>query len=457
MSMAITFDTVARVMVLLVGSGLLISMMLFGAISLREAEPRAARVALVLAILLPLPYWAVGILQFPGRSFTAAALLVLPVIVLIAIVVPLGKPPTQDDIPRARVDERDSMFARYRLTPGSPPYERYYSSRPEKKAGDDRIRHSPGLLSPRARLYHPITFPAADASFTVIQALRSLVDGPVADRQIQVAPAEATAAIKRLAMHYGAHSVGITELRDYHVYTHIGRGQGVYGAPVELNHRYAIAVITEMNHSMVQQAPAAPAAMETSKQYLAVGAVALQLAVVIRSLGWAAMAHIDGNYRVICPLVARDAGLGEIGRMGLLMTPRLGPRVRIAVVTTDLPLLPEKPTRDPTVVDFCRLCRKCAENCPTCSIPFEDQQLVEGVRRWRINAETCFAYWNVIGTDCGRCMAVCPYSHPDNALHGLVRWTIRRSTLARLLALRMDDLFYGRRPKTQLAQLDVVG
>jgi len=153
-------------------------------------------------------------------------------------------------------------------------------------------------------------------------------------------------------------------------------------------------------------------------------------------------------------LVARDAGLGEIGRMGLLMTPRLGPRVRIAVVTTDWPLLPEKPTRDPAVVDFCRLCLKCAENCPTGSIPFEDQQLVEDVRRWRINAETCFAYWNVIGTDCGRCMAVCPYSHPDNALHGLVRWTIRRSTLARQLALRMDDLFYGRRPKTRLAQLE---
>ena len=47
-----------------------------------------------------------------------------------------------------------------------------------------------------------------------------------------------------------------------------------------------------------------------------------------------ARAHIDGNYQVIAPLVARDAGLGTIGRMGLLMTPELGPRVRLAVVTT---------------------------------------------------------------------------------------------------------------------------
>lgn len=51
--------------------------------------------------------------------------------------------------------------------------------------------------------------------------------------------------------------------------------------------------------------------------------------------GFNSRAHIDGDYELICPLVARDAGLGEIGRMGLLMTPRLGPRVRIAVVTTE--------------------------------------------------------------------------------------------------------------------------
>lgn len=67
----------------------------------------------------------------------------------------------------------------------------------------------------------------------------------------------------------------------------------------------------------------------------------MQLAEFMRSIGYPARAHIDGSYRVVCPLVARDAGLGEIGRMGLLMTPELGPRVRIAVVTTDLPLVPD--------------------------------------------------------------------------------------------------------------------
>jgi ferredoxin len=50
------------------------------------------------------------------------------------------------------------------------------------------------------------------------------------------------------------------------------------------------------------------------------------------------------------------------------------------------------------------------------------------------------------GTDCGRCVIVCPWSHPDNWLHRMVRFGIRNSAVFRRLAIRMDDLFYGRKP-----------
>ncbi|MEJ2722890.1 MAG: 4Fe-4S dicluster domain-containing protein [bacterium] len=166
----------------------------------------------------------------------------------------------------------------------------------------------------------------------------------------------------------------------------------------------------------------------------------------IRHLGYRARAHIDGNYRVVCPLVARDAGLGEIGRMGLLMTPELGPRVRISVVTTDIPLVPDSRRRDPAMIDFCARCKKCANVCPSKAIPFGDRQVIDGARRWQIDQEKCFTYWCVVGTDCSRCMKVCPYSHPDALLHNVVRWGVRRSALFRRLAVVLDDLFYGKNP-----------
>ncbi len=105
---------------------------------------------------------------------------------------------------------------------------------------------------------------------------------------------------------------------------------------------------------MINAAPRMPAVMESARQYAESGKIAVILAAAIRNLGYPARAHIDSNYRVIAPLVAKDAGLGEIGRMGLLMTPRLGPRVRLAVVTTDVPLVTDQPTFDPTVIDFCQ-------------------------------------------------------------------------------------------------------
>ena len=149
--------------------------------------------------------------------------------------------------------------------------------------------------------------------------------------------------------------------------------------------------------------------------------------------------------------MARDAGLGEIGRMGLLMTPNLGPRVRLGVVTTDVELVPDERTPDPTVIDFCNICKKCANNCPSKSISFEERQEIDGAVRWRIKSETCYQYWNVIGTDCNRCMAVCPYSHPDNSAHNLVRWGIARSGGFRRGSLWLDDLFYGKYPTVKAA------
>jgi ferredoxin len=157
---------------------------------------------------------------------------------------------------------------------------------------------------------------------------------------------------------------------------------------------------------------------------------------------------MDGNYRVVCPLVARDAGLGEIGRMGLLMTPELGPRVRLAVVTTEMPLLTDERSFDYTTIDFCARCKKCAEICPADAIPSGDREMIGGVRRWQIDQEACFTLWCKIGTDCGRCVSVCPYSHPDNLLHNLVRLGVRNSSLFRGLAIKLDDLFYGKRPQS---------
>jgi predicted nucleic acid-binding protein len=62
-----------------------------------------------------------------------------------------------------------------------------------------------------------------------------------------------------------------------------------------------------------RSAPNAPMVMESGRQYVEAARVAVQLAAAVRTMGYPARAHIDGNYRVIAPLVARDAGQGKRG------------------------------------------------------------------------------------------------------------------------------------------------
>jgi reductive dehalogenase len=254
-----------------------------------------------------------------------------------------------------------------------------------------------------------------------------------------------TTYVKNLARFYGALGVGVTELKPYHVYSHNGRGSGNYGEPIKLDHGYVIAITVEMDHNMTRSV--LPASMETAKQYVEMARVAVQLAGAIRALGYRARAHFEGDYQVIVPLIARDAGLGEFGRMSILITPKLGPRVRIAAVTTDLELIPDQRRVDPSVLDFCTLCKKCAENCPSKAIPFGDREEIDGALRWKINEQACYAYWNTSGVDCAICMAVCPYSHPDNFGHNLIRYGISKSGFLRRMALILDDVFYGKKPQ----------
>lgn len=422
----------------------------FALVSLREGHRRAARLSGIFSALTLLFLGFLFLLPAVVQTAVTITLGVCLLALFLFIAWPVRQAVPNSPPPNQRIDERTTIFARARLVPGSPEYQAYYQDLPEHHALDEAFRANPGLLAPGAQFYDHLLASSPEGSFYLTEALRDAVDGAVSQTALTRSPEEMTVLVKGLAAYHGALEVGICELKPYHIYSHIGRGSGTYGAAITLNHRYAIAFTVEMNHAMLASAPRMPAVMESARQYARSAQIAVILAAAIRSLGFPARAHIDGNYRVIAPLVARDAGLGEIGRMGLLMTPHLGPRVRLAVVTTDLPLTIDPPAYDPTVIDFCNRCTKCAAVCPSQAIPAGDRESYpDGTLRWKINPERCYTYWTKIGTDCGRCMAVCPYAHADNFFHSLIRFGVKNSSNFRRSAIWLDDLFYGHKPQPQ--------
>ncbi len=161
---------------------------------------------------------------------------------------------------------------------------------------------------------------------------------------------------------------------------------------------------------MILRAPGIPESLAAVKGYVDGAMIGMILSYYIRSLGYDARNHMDGNYLLIAPLVGRDGGLGEIGRHGLLITKPYGPRVRLGVVTTDLHLVTDEPITF-GIQEFCNLCKRCALSCPGKAIPKGDKELIDGDMRWKITDTACYERWRMLGTDCGVCLASCPFSN----------------------------------------------
>ncbi len=430
---------------LLAGGAVCLFLLYFTLVSIRERKPRAAVISLVLALFLGAA-WFGSFFLVRGNGFLLAAPAGAVILVGVLFFLPSSRG-SAIRIPGAmeRVDERDVIFAREEYEPGSEEYNTYYSMRPDNRDGDDRLRRLPGLLRPGGRLYDPVASPRVGKMFKVIERMTSEVDGPVSRNRDGCDPGEMTAQVKEMALRLGADEVGIARLNKMYVYSHVGRGPEEWGAPIRNDHRFALVFSLEMDEAAVEAAPRIGITEETAVKYLKGAQISIAMARTIRGLGYPARAHIAGsNYQIMLPPVAQDAGLGELGRNGYLISSRFGARFRLGAVTTDLPLVPDSPVTL-GVQEFCAACRKCAVNCPSGAIPHGERCVVRGVEKWPLDVVKCLHYWRVIGTDCGLCMKVCPYSHPPTLVHNLVRAGISRSAFARRVSLYGDDLFYGRK------------
>lgn len=112
-------------------------------------------------------------------------------------------------------------------------------------------------------------------------------------------------------------------------------------------------------------------------------------------------------------LAAHLAGLGWIGKNCLLITPKYGPRVRLATILTDTPLDTGKP-----IPNGCGTCTKCVDICPSkalTGVPFSPTE----PRNVRLNATKCDTYtterMEKFGdVNCGLCVHICPFGNKKN-------------------------------------------
>ncbi len=227
--------------------------------------------------------------------------------------------------------------------------------------------------------------------------------------------------IKRAASFLGADLAGVASLDRRWLYSEVWLTSERRAVPLELPERYQFAVVLafEVDYEALTASPSLIATASMARGYSRMASTVFALARFIRNLGYHAIAC--GNDTALSVPLAIDAGLGELSRPGLLVTPSFGPRIRLAKVLTDLPLQPDRPIRF-GVREFCRKCRKCARLCPAGCIPADTDPTWAGPSRannpgalkWYVDVEKCLALWIENGSDCAVCVAACPYSGKDD-------------------------------------------
>jgi reductive dehalogenase len=367
----------------------------------------------------------------------------------------------------SRFDERDSVFARERLVVGSPEERAYHAAHPELVEIDRRIAAFIEAVNQPGESASQVDTALYSAAFGPVAglALPDVVDGEVALTRVEADPARMAARIKTLACRLGASDVRIGPLNPAWVYSHRGtppffanyqpnpphfsglpagyRGLQ-WGDPVEVPHQYAISMAFAQDRDLLRTGGTPFSDFEVGRVYALSALAATQLAAYVRALGWPARAHHLRNYGVLVVPVAADAGLGELARCGYLLHPQLGANLRLACVTTDLPLALDPPV-DLGVQDFCAKCQKCAVNCPSGAIPKGDPVVVRGVRKWQIDPVKCLLYWAHLGSACTICQVVCPWSKPPRPFHRFVAQIAMHVPRARRFLVWGDDLVYGAR------------
>ena len=152
------------------------------------------------------------------------------------------------------------------------------------------------------------------------------------------------------------------------------------------------------------------------------------------------------------------AGLGELGRNGMMISERFGARIHMPdPILTDMPLIADGPI-DLGVEDFCKICRKCANNCPTNSISFGPKVIYNGIQKYKINWLTCYKIRPYVADhygSCLTCIAVCPFTKPDawwRRVGGkILKMTPIKARPPVVHALKwIDDKFWGEFPSRRV-------
>jgi ferredoxin len=171
----------------------------------------------------------------------------------------------------------------------------------------------------------------------------------------------------------------------------------------------AIVLLKEMPKEKVDKAPSIETFKMVFESYDSLSRIVNQLTDYLRKEGYGAQAGYPLGGLNLYPPLATAAGLGWMGRHGLLITPQFGPRQRIGAIFTSIDDLPFAESNSHSwIAGFCKTCGRCIRSCPEEAI--RERPLIHASgRKTHIVREKCLPFF-VTKHGCTICVKECSFS-----------------------------------------------
>lgn len=225
-----------------------------------------------------------------------------------------------------------------------------------------------------------------------------------------------TSDLKTFCKSIGADLMGVANLEPFK------QGWAVLPQNLLEPYTFAISIAKHIDADIINAISDSPT-LEYAQHYRSVNAaldkITSDLVQFIIDKGFNAMAiaasHIVDENNLMGNIshkaVARMAGIGWQGKSLLIISPEFGPRIRLATVLTDMPLVPDRPVKN-----RCGKCEECTKACPAAAIKnistdgrYESREDALHFSRCAEKTKQFKALPGIGAQICGMCIKACPF------------------------------------------------
>ena len=171
-----------------------------------------------------------------------------------------------------------------------------------------------------------------------------------------------------------------------------------------IQYPFTIVLTMEMSNEIIETDPGADAKDLNDTAYVRAAILTTKLSDFLRKNGYATeIAHPMGGI-VNFSALGQKAGLGYIGKSGLLITPELGPRLKVSAIFVSIANLPLKEDNEHAwIPEYCDKCSKCVKACPHEALI--EKETCCGGKEVKLLKKNCIG----CSQGCTYCIEACPF------------------------------------------------